>query len=210
MIRNLWTPKEIQLFKSLNTPARVQDFIDLLKYNTDDIVRSPRGVVQTKKAHCFDAAIFASCLLDYHKQKSFLVALYANGNDDDHVITVFKYKQYFGAIAKSNYVPIRWRDPVYHSVRELVMSYFEGYFTLDGFRTLRAYSNPTDITKIKNIDWRRTTENLDPLGGRLDEAGRVELLAPWMTEKWLKKNLKLADKRSILGASVGLDLKGVF
>ena len=205
-----WTASEKKFLKSLKTPAHIQEYLDSLKYNTDDIVRSPRQVIQTKLAHCFDGALFAACALDYHAEKTVLVALYANGNDDDHVITTFRRKGYWGAIAKSNYVPLRWRDPVYKTLRELVMSYFEGYFTLDGFRTMRAYSHPFNVTKIRDIEWRTAEEDLDPIGKRIDIPGKIQLLPKWMSETWLKKELKLADKRSIKGASVGLDLKGIF
>ena len=205
-----WSKSDKKFLRSLKTPALIQDYIDSLKYNTDDIVRSASQVIRSKKAHCFDGAIFAAAALDFHQEDCRLVALYANGKDDDHVITTFRRGKYWGAIAKSNYVPIRWRDPVYLSLRELVMSYFEGYFTLDGFRTLRGYSNPYNIRALKKIDWRFSQEDLDPISGLIDKAGKNSLLAPWMSETWLKKNLKLADSRSIEGASIGLDLKGIF
>lgn len=205
-----WIAAEKKFLKSLKTPALIQDYIDSLKYNTEGVVRSPRFVMKSKRAHCFDGALFAASALDFHKIKPFLVALYANGNDDDHVITVFRQRGYWGAIAKSNYVPIRWRDPVYSSLRELVMSYFEGYFTLDGFRTMRAYSHPFEILKLENFNWRYTDKDLDPIGDLIDKPGRIKLFPKWMNESWLKRNLKLADKKSIKGASIGLDLKGVF
>ena len=206
----VWTESEKKFLKSLKTPAHIQEYIDSLKYNTDDIVRSPRHVIRTKKAHCFDGALFAACALDFHSEQTALVALYANGNDDDHVITTFRRKGYWGAIAKSNYVPIRWRDPVYKSLRELVMSYFEGYFTLDGFRTMRAYSQPFSPAKIRDAEWRTTDRDLDPIGQLIDRPGKIQLLPKWMNESWLKKETKIADERSIKGASIGLDLKGIF
>lgn len=205
-----WSSSEAKFFKSLSSPAKIQDFLDSLKYNTDNLVRSPRFVIKTKMAHCFDGALFAACALKFHAEKTALVALYANGNDDDHVIATFRRRGYWGAIAKSNYVPLRWRDPVYKTLRELVMSYFEGYFTLDGVRTMRAFSHPLDIRKIKDPSWCITDGDLDSIGKQIDKRGKIQLLPNWMDKSWLKKEIRLADERSIKGASIGLDLKGIF
>lgn len=205
-----WTVREEKTLLSLSTPAKIQSFVDGLTYNLDTIVRSPRGVLRAKRAHCFDGAIFAAAALEFHGISSSLVALYATENDDDHVVTVFRRSGYWGAIAKSNYVPLRWRDPVYKSLRELAISYFDGYFLLNGQKTLRAYSRPFDICKVRDVDWRTSDKDLDPLGTRIDDKGRISLLAPWMTESWINKEIKPADNRWIKAAAVGLDPRGVF
>ncbi len=205
-----WTSEELKLFKNLKSPALIQEYLNSLKYNTDDIVRSPRSVIKAGRAHCFDGALFASCVMDFHAEKSCLVALYADGNDDDHVISVFRRNGYWGAIAKSNFTTLRWRNPVYKTLRELVISYFDGYFTLKGHRSLRAYSNTLNIKSINISDWRTSTEDLDHIGQLIDQTGKNLLIKPWMNKAWLKKEVPVADKRLIKAATIGLDKKGAF
>lgn len=208
--KNIWTTKELKLFKSLKSPALIQHYLDSLKYNTDSIVRSPREVIRSGCAHCFDGALFAACLMELNAESPSLVALYADGNDDDHVITTFKRNGFWGAVAKSNFTTLGWRNPVYKTLRELVMSYFDVYFTLKGHRSLRAYSNTLKLKSINITDWRTSTEDLDRIGYLIDQTGKNELLLPWMNKGWIKKEIPTANKRLIAGATVGLDKKGAF
>jgi hypothetical protein len=205
-----WSPKEISFLSKINSPDKIQTFLDSLKYNPKNYVRSPRFVFKEKMAHCFDGALFAAAALDFHNIKSSLVALYANGEDDDHVITVFKVNGYYGALAKSNYVPLRYRDPIYKNLRELVMSYFDGYFRLDGVKTLRAYSNPLALSYIRPSDWRFSEENMEPLGTSIDMRGKNKIFRASQREVSISKLLRKADRRSILGASIGIDKKGIY
>lgn len=210
MPKEIWTNKELKLLNSLKSPANIQQYLDSLKYNTDDIVRSPREVIKTCRAHCFDGALFAACAMDFHSEKSSLVALYSDGNDDDHVICVFKRNGYLGAVAKSNFTTLRWRNPVYKTLRELVMSYFDGYFTLSGSRSLRGYSNTLSLHSIKTEDWRTSSENLNHIGKLIDQTGKNKLLRSWMNKNWIKNEIPLADKRLIRAATIGLNKKGAF
>ena len=147
---------ETKLFQKLNTPAKIQDFLETLRTNPEthgDTFHSPRIVLQKKQAHCIEAATLAAAIWQFHGHKPQLVTLKATHPDLDHVIAIFKARGCFGAISKSNHAVLRFRDPVYASVRELVMSYFHEYFHDSGKKTLRAYSDPLDLSKFNKQNW---------------------------------------------------------
>jgi len=155
--------KELKTLLRLNTPHKIQDFLENLEINFEkegDTCMSPRKVLQTGKAHCIEAAIFAALALRVNGYPPLLVDLTANNNDYDHVITVFKKNGHWGAISKTNRAILRYRDPIYKSIRELVMSYFNEYFLEDGKKTLRSYSSPVDISKLDKFNWITSEENI--------------------------------------------------
>ena len=204
-LMNTWTPDEKRQFKKLNTPFRIQLFLDTLKYNIDDITRSPREVLRTGKAHCFDGAMLAAAALEQIGFPPLLIDLRANGEDDDHILAVFKQNGRWGAIGKSNYTSCRYRDPVFTSLRELAISYFCIYFNLAGKKTLREYSGAFDLRKVKDIDWRFTKDDLDALGTRIDETKHF-----WLIPRSSERMLSPADDRSYKAETLGLDPRGAF
>ena len=117
-----------------------------------DTLRSVRGVLKHRKAHCIEAAFVAACALWLNGDPPLLLDLTAH-KDSDHVIAVFKRGGCWGAISKSNHVWLRWRDPVYRSVRELAMSYFHEYSNKRHQRTLRTYSRPFDLRRMDPKLW---------------------------------------------------------
>jgi hypothetical protein len=143
MSEKLFSGKEEVFMRGLNAPRKVQDFIDSLEYNAGKRV-SVLDVLRNKKADCLEAACFACFVLKRNGINAFLVDLCAV-RDEDHVICVFKSNGLYGAIAQSKFLGLRYRHPVYKSVRELVMSYFNSYFSFQGFFGLRSYS----IMKLK-------------------------------------------------------------
>jgi len=148
--------KELKIFKSLKTPKQVQDFLDTLKINFEengDTCMSPRMVLKTGKAHCIEGAMLAAVALRFQGRKPLLVDLTTTKNDFDHVITVFKEHNCWGAITKTNHSVLRYREPVYKTIRELVMSFFHEYFLDDGRKTLRSYSMPVNLSKLDNTGW---------------------------------------------------------
>jgi hypothetical protein len=141
---NTPTEKEQDFLHSLHTPQRIQDYLDSIPFNHEEdgeTNRSASQVILHKKAHCLEGAFLACAALRLQKRKPLIISLKVTENDYDHVITVYKEKGYFGAISKTNHAVLGWRDPVYATLRELVMSYFHEYFLLkNGEKTLRGYS----------------------------------------------------------------------
>lgn len=127
-------------------PREIQDYLDRLAYNTTDVTFCPRDVVAQQKAHCMDGAVFAAAALASIGHPPLLVDLRAI-DDDDHVIAVYKEQGLWGAVAKSNTTSLRFRAPVYRSIRELALSYFAVYFNTDGEMSLHAYSRPISLRK---------------------------------------------------------------
>ena len=170
----MWTPSEKKLFRSINTPEKIQDFVDQLTYNPENSAFSPRYVMITNEGHCLEGCLFAAAALEFHGHKPLLVDLVAH-NDDDHVITVFKTKTGWGSIAKSNTTLLRGRPPFFQNIRELVMSYFPFYFNTAGKLSLYAYSNPIDLNRFNKWNWRWTENNLEDMGREFSDLKHFEL-----------------------------------
>jgi hypothetical protein len=156
------SPKEVRLFRSLATPHSIQKFLDDLPYNKErdgETCRSPRRVIRDNTAHCFEGALFAAAALRVNGRPPWILDL-ESVRDDDHVIAVYRDHGCWGAIGKSNYSGLRFREPVYRSLRELAMSYFEHYYNLAGEKTLRAYSRPVSLTRFDKLDWMTAEEDL--------------------------------------------------
>lgn len=158
------TKNEIKLFRKLNSPKKIQDFINKIPINFEkdgeDTCKSPHQVLKEKKCHCIEGAILASMILRFHKQKPLIVDLTSSKKDFDHVIAVFKWRGKWGAISKTNHAVLRYREPVYNSIRELVMSFFHEYFADDGKKTLRSYSLPVNLSKFDKKGWMGTLEDV--------------------------------------------------
>lgn len=158
------TSSELKLFKSLNTPSKIQDFINKIPINFEedgkDTCYSPRTVLKKNKCHCMEGAVLAASILRVNGFPPLLVDLTASKKDFDHVIAVFQKEGKWGAISKTNHYSLRYREPVYDSIRELVMSYFHEYFNDDGKKTLRSYSNPVDLTMFDHENWMTTEDEI--------------------------------------------------
>jgi hypothetical protein len=128
-----------------------------------------------------------------------------SSRDDDHVLAVFKLHGHWGAVAKSNFVGLRFRDPVYRSLRELVMSYFEDFFNVEGEKTLRGYTLPLNVRTFHRLPWMTQDEPMDAIAQRLDEVRRFSILTDAMIE-----NLSLADERSRTGGLWGANEAGLW
>jgi hypothetical protein len=146
----------------LPTPEKIQKYLDDLPYNKErdgETCRSPRLVIEYNTAHCFEGALFAAAALRTIGRPALILDLEAV-RDDDHVIAVYRADGYWGAIAKSNYAGLRFRSPVYRTLRELALSYFEHYYNLKGEKTLRAYSRPVNLARFDPIEWVTSEEPL--------------------------------------------------
>jgi len=172
-LRALLSPAEHRVFKRLDTPHRIQTYLEALPQNFSfsrgETFRSPRRILQKKSAYCFEGALFAAAALAYHGKEALLLDLQTTDDDYDHVVALFKEKDRWGALSKTNNPVLRYRDPVYKNVRELAMSYFHEYFLEDGEKTLLAYSKPFDLTKYKPEKWVTAEEPLEWLAESLDD-----------------------------------------
>ncbi len=198
-----WTRAELALLRPLRTPGRVQSFVDSLAYRTEDAPASPRRVLAERRAHCFDGALFAAAALRRIGHRPLLVDLQAV-RDDDHVLAVFRERGRWGAVAKSNFAGLRFREPIFRSVRELAASYFEQYFNLRGEKTLRNYSVPFDLSRLDALEWSFRDDHLPDIAGRLDGSRHHRLLTPA-----IERALRRVDARSMQAGMVGTDLAGV-
>jgi len=191
--------KSWRLLKHLNTPAKIQDFINSLKFNFERKGETHRSVLDTlryKEAHCFEGALVAAAALWIQGHKPLLLDLKSVRPDFDHVVALFKINGFWGAISKTNHAVLRYREPVYKSVRELSMSYFHEYFLRDGRKTLRSFSKPFDLSKY-GTEWITTKDNLAWLAHELDKSPHTQVLSPKQI-----KNLRKADKIEIKAGEI--------
>ncbi|MGQ9620897.1 MAG: hypothetical protein ACUVTX_07935 [Bacteroidales bacterium] len=193
-----WNKEELKLLKTLERPAMIQDFLDNLDYNPGYECRSPRWVIKNRKAHCFEGAIFAAAALRFIGFKPLLVDMKAY-NDDDHVIAVFKIEGRWGAVAKSNFTVLRFREPVYRSIRELIMSYFDFFYNTKGEKTLRSYSLPLDLSVFDRRNWEITDEDLEYIGDKIESLHHYEILTPDMISR-LNPVSELVLKAGLMGS----------
>jgi hypothetical protein len=154
---------EFKILRSLTTPAKIQRFLDdQIRYNLEpggDTCHSPRTVLRKGVAHCMEGAMLAAVALRSLGHPPLLVDLEAV-RDSDHVLAVYRNSGYWGAVAKSDYSGLRSREPVYRTIRELVMSYFEHYFNPAGEKTLRAYSRPVNLRQFDRYSWMTSDEDV--------------------------------------------------
>lgn len=141
--------REEALLRKLKTPILIQEYLDILPINFEkngDTHYSPRRVLREKKAHCIEGALLAASALWLHGKPPLLLDLKTKLYDDEHVVALFKQNGYWGAISKTNHAVLRYRDPIYKTVRELALSYYHEYFRdSDGLKTLISYSRPFDL-----------------------------------------------------------------
>ena len=193
-----YTREEIKIFRKLNTPAKIQDYLNSLPFNFEKeggTCMSPRKVLKTQKAHCVEGAIFAATVLEFNGHKPLILDLRSTEKpyDFDHVLAIFKKFGCFGAISKTNHAVLRYREPIYKTIRELVMSYFHEYFlNSSGHKTLREYSKLFDLNYFNKLDWRTSEKNLFEIPEYLDGIKHFPMLS-----KEQVKNLRKADNVEI-------------
>jgi hypothetical protein len=162
MHRNGFMPAERAVFRQLTSPAKIQRFLDELAYNKEKggpTCRSPRMLLRDRTGHCMEGALFGAAALRMLGHRPLLLDLEAV-RDDDHVLAIFRERGLWGAVAKSNFSGLRYREPVYRTLRELVMSYFEHYYNLRREKTLRNYSRPVDLRRFDGAAWMTAEEDV--------------------------------------------------
>jgi hypothetical protein len=154
-----FTPAELRELRALKSPAGIQRFLDSMPYHLATTAWSPRVVLRERTAHCLEGAIFAAAALRALGFPPLIWDLEAD-HDTDHVLSLFRIDGGWGAIAKSNFTGCRFREPVYRTLRELAMSYFNIYFNLRGERTLRRYSQPIDLSRFDDRNWMTSEKSI--------------------------------------------------
>ncbi|HET6169267.1 MAG TPA: hypothetical protein VFE01_03755 [Terracidiphilus sp.] len=192
---------EMRALKALKTPEKIQRFLDSqIAYNKEpggDTVRSPRRVLRDRVAHCLEGALLAAAALRVQGFPPLLLDFEAV-RDDDHVIALFRQHGHWGAIAKSNYSGLRFREPVYRNLRELAMSYFEHYFNASREKTLRNYSRPVKLSRFDSMGWMTAEDDLWTINDYLASIAHVPLL-----QNGASRRLARVDDRLFAAGSAG-------
>ena len=174
----LLTPAEQRVFARLDTPQKIQDFLDRLPANYEldgDTAMSPRRMLRTRVAHCAEGALFAAAVLSFHGKPAWLMDIQALPSDQDHIVALFRERGLWGAISKTNHAILRWRDPIYRSPRELVMSYAHEYCLNGGKKSMLAFSRPFSLARYAPKRWLIPPEELQWLMDEVDASPHVPL-----------------------------------
>ncbi|MBI2045270.1 hypothetical protein HYT23_04390 [Candidatus Pacearchaeota archaeon] len=192
--------KELKILNKFKTPAKIQNFLNGLKINFEehgDTCMSPKMVLKKGKCHCMEGAILSALALRIQGYKPLVVDLTSNKRDFDHVVAVFRKRGKWGALSKTNHAVLRYREPIYNSIRELVMSYFHEYFDDKGRKNLRSYSMPVDLSRFDEMGWMTTDDEVWYIPEYLAKVRHFPLL-----NKKQINSLRKADKIEIEAGKV--------
>ena len=196
---------ERQLLSGLDSPSAIQAFLNSVPYSEDKFYRCPLRLLRERKGHCFDGALFAGMALRRLGHPPLILEFIPNERDDDHIIALFKQHNCWGALAQSNFSGLRYREPVYRSLRELVMSYFEDHFNAAGEKTLRGYRGPVHLQTFDRLDWMASDLGLEALADGMDRYR----IRPLLTDEMVA-GLSLADERSVKAGLLGANPDGLY
>jgi hypothetical protein len=195
-----------KVFNGLKNPLGVQEYLDSLPYKAEELDRSPLRVMIDGQAHCLDGGIFAALALWQIGFRPLILDLVpAPGADDDHVLAVYQVDGLWGAIAKSNFANLRFREPVHRSLRELAMTYFEHFYNLQREKTLRGYTRPFNLGGIKDFSWIWSEEAVKAVTRKFYSRKPIPLIR---AEKAAR--LSPVDERSYKAGTYGTDFSWVF
>ncbi len=200
------TDAERDLFTSLTSPIEIQNYLDSLPYVGEELNRSPLRVIRDGQCHCLDGGLLAAAALQRLGHPALIMDLVPEaGKDDDHVLALFKHKNLYGAIAKSNFSGLRFREPIYRSLRELAMSYFESFYNIDGFKTLRAYTRPLNLRHYQRFEWEISEKGVEVVVRHFYRLKSIPLLDPDSIA-----NLSQVDRRSYEAGMLGTVYDGLY
>jgi hypothetical protein len=200
------TDAERALVAGLDTPRKIQDFLETTSYEPEYTNRTPLRVLRERRCHCFDGAIFAAAMLRRLGDPPILIDLFAEPlMDDEHLLAIFRRNGAYGCVAKSNFNGLGFREPVFRSLRELAMSYFEDYFNLLGQKSLRSYSLPIRLDQFDRLSWEVNAAGIDAIEKRTETVHRIPLLTPEMI-----RDLTLADARALAAGLHNADPTGLY
>lgn len=200
------TQNEKMVMDSLHSPALIQTFLDETHYPSGEENRSPLEVLRQRTAHCLDGGLFAAAALRRIGFPPLILDMQPEpGMDDDHVLALFKIKGCWGAVAKSNYSGLRYREPIHRNLRELVLTYFDDFFNVNGLKTLRYYSKKLNLKHLDHVGWMSSSEGVDAVEGYLKTVKLTRLITPGQAEL-----LALVDKRSFQAGNLGINPEGAY
>ncbi len=194
-----------KIFSKINSPEKIQIFLDSIEYSLEPIYRCPLRVFNEKVGHCFDGAVFAAAALSQIGFQPIILDMLPNNRDDDHILALFKIENYWGAIAKSNFVGLRFREPIFKTLRELVLSYFEQYYNTAKEKTLRGYTVPLNLKMFDKNNWHTNDETMELIAQKLDKIRKYKLL-----NKKMEKRLLQVDERTYSAGLIGVNEAGLF
>ena len=197
--------EEKELIAGFDSPQKIQAFLDSINYSSDPIYRCPLRVLRDRVAHCFDGALFAAAMLYQIGYPPLILDMIPDNRDDDHLLALFKVDGHWGAVAKSNFAGLRFREPIFRNLRELVLSYFEEYYNVEREKTLRGYTVPLNLKSFDKFEWMITDDIMDNIAQRTDEIKRYYLLSSKM-----EAGLSLVDERLYKAGLQGANEAGLF
>ncbi len=194
------------VFTNLDSPVKIQEFLDQTPYSAENANRSPLSVLRDRQAHCLDGALFAAAALHQCGEPPVVIDMLPEPEaDDDHVLAVYRRYGRFGAIAKSNFSTLRFREPVYRSLRELVLSYFEFFFNLYGEKTLRSYTRPLDLSQFDPQGWLWNDRAADAIELRLARLRRTRVI-----DNNMAAGLASVDRLTFQAGMLGVNQAGLY
>jgi hypothetical protein len=199
------TKSERRILSRLTAPGKIQTFLDKLAYSTEETYRCPLRVLRERVAHCYDGALFAAAMLRRLGHPPLILEMLPNHRDDDHLLALFKRDGHWGAVGKSNFVGLRFREPVYRTLRELIMSYFEQFYNVEREKTLRGYTLPLNLKAFDRHGWMVKDEPLERIAEKLDRIRSVRVLTPKMV-----KRLSPLDTRAYQAGLLGTNQRGLY
>ena len=202
---NRLTPPIKKIFRKLDSPAAIQDYLDSIPYIAEELDRSPLRVMTDSQGHCLDGALFAALALVRLGHHPLIMDLVPEpGTDDDHVLALFQHNHNWGCIAKSNYAFLRFREPVYRNLRELAMSYFEPYTSNEKRKTLRGYTRPLDLSAF-DPDWMWCEARISEISRRLYQRKPIPLISQEDS-----KTLSVSDDRFYQANTLGTNFSWIY
>ena len=203
---NQLTKTEKSFIDNLDTPFKIQAFLDTVIYPGGEENRSPIEVLRQRKAHCLDGALFAASVLRLLGFEPQIIDMMPDpGKDDDHILALFKVGSHWGAVAKSNFSGLRFREPIHRTLRELVLTYFDDSFNIRGEKTLRYYSRPVHLSCFDRMNWMTDSKGVGAVEKHLYKVKMIPLITPEQASY-----LSPVDKRSFDAGTLGLNNDGVY
>jgi len=204
-LKMLSTDEQKRVYE-MDSPFKIQHFLDSTLYPSGDRNRSSIEVLRERQAHCLDGGLFAVTILRLIGYEPLIVDMQPEpGTDDDHVLALFREFDCWGAVAKSNYSGLRFREPVYASIRELVLSYFDDFFNVDGQKTLRYFTQPIHMEAFDDWNWMTESSGVDKIEQYLKKADLAELISQEQVEY-----LSPVDERSFRAGNLGINPEGTY
>ncbi len=190
------TKKELSILKKLSTPIKIQNFLDTVPLNWEkqgETYMSVRRVLRENKMHCLEGAFLAATALWLQGEKPLVLDLKTDGSDADHVVALYKRNNHWGAISKTNHTSLRFRDPIYKTLRELAVSYFHEYFdNRTGKKMLVSYSKPLNLKNF-GTRWITAEEELFDIMEAIDDAPHFQI-CPKKNTKFIRSADKMEKK----------------